>query len=242
MLKLSDARNFGRTLTGLTLIAGPLLYLLGQIVSPDVDDDNKVKELANVAAHKGSYLTGALLFFVGALVTIASMIGVIHLFRSRRVSLGQVAATLVLIGNTAIVGFYAFSTVEYEMVNQSGLDRTEMAKLLDKADGSASGAAFFILFLVGIVLGLLLLALAMWRRKVAPPWAAAAIVATAVVGFLGNSKALGIASFALLLVGFGGLALRVLGMSDEEWDAPRDAAAPAPPPAPATTPTPTPAA
>ena len=232
MLKLSDARNFGRTLTGLALIVGPVLYLLGQIVSPDIDDDNKVKELANVAAHKGSYLTGALLFFVGALVTIGSMIGVIHLFRSRRVSLGQVAATLVLFGNTAIVGFYAFSTVEYEMVNQSGLNRAEMAKLLDKADGSSSGTPFFILFLVGIVLGLLLLAFATWRRRVAPIWVPLAIVLTAVVGFVGNSKALGIVSFALLLVGFGGLALAVLRMSDEEWDAPRDAA----PPVPATTP------
>jgi hypothetical protein len=232
MLKLSDARNFGRTLTGLALIVGPLLYLLGQIVSPDIDDDNKVKELANVAAHKGSYLTGALLFFVGALVTIGSMIGVIHLFRSRRVSLGQAAATLVLFGNTAIVGFYAFSTVEYEMVNQSGLNRAEMAKLLDKADGSSSGTPFFILFLVGIVLGLLLLAFAIWRRRVAPIWVPLAIVLTAVVGFVGNSKALGIVSFALLLVGFGGLALAVLRMSDEEWDAPRDAA----PPVPATTP------
>jgi hypothetical protein len=234
MLKLSDARNFGRTLTGLTLIVGPLLYLVGQIVSPDVDDDNKVKELANVAAHKGSYLTGSLLFFVGALVTIGSMIGVIHLFRSRRVSLGQVAATLVLLGNTAIVGFYAFSTVEYEMVNQSGLNRVEMAKLLDKADGSSSGTPFFILFLVGIVLGLLLLAFAIWRRRVAPIWVPLAIVLTAVVGFVGNSKGLGVVSFALLLVGFGGLALAVLRMSDEEWDAPRDAA----PPARATTPAP----
>jgi hypothetical protein len=237
LLRISDGRNFGRTLTGLLLIAGPLLYLAGAIVSPDTDSDNKVKELAKVAEHKSAYLIGGLLFFVAALVTILSMVGVIHLFRGRRVTLGQVAASLLLIGNTAIVGFYAFTTVEYEMVNQSGLDRAEMAKLLDKADSAASGAPFFVLFLVGIVLGLLLLAFATWRRKIAPVWVPIAIVLTAVVGFVGNSKALVIVSFVFLLIGFGGLALKLLGMSDEEWDAPRGTAPPPPPadaPAPAT--------
>jgi hypothetical protein len=51
MLRLSDGRNFGRTLTGLCLIAAPVLLLIAAIVSPDVDDDNKAKELANIAAH-----------------------------------------------------------------------------------------------------------------------------------------------------------------------------------------------
>jgi hypothetical protein len=222
MLKLSDGRNFGRTLTGLCLILGPLLYLVAQIVGPDVDDDDKVKELADVAAHKGAYLTSAVIFLVAALVTVVSMVGVIHLFRGRRVTLGQVAGGLLLIGNTVIVGFYAFSTVEYEMVNQSGLDRQQMAKLLDKGQEAASGAPLFILFLLGIVLGLILLSIASWRRRVVPVWAAAAIAATAVVGFIAESKGVQAASFALLLVGFGTLGLKVLGMSDEEWDAPRD--------------------
>jgi uncharacterized protein DUF4386 len=238
MLRLSDGRNFGRTLTGLCLIAGSLLYLIAVIVSPDVDDDNKVKELANVAANKGSYLLGSILFLVAGLVTIGAMVGLIHLFRSRGVSLGQVAASLLLLGNTAMVGFYGFSTVEYEMVNQSGLDRAQMARLLDKGQDAASGTPFFVLFLGGIVLGLLLLAVAVWRRKVAPPWVPAAIVLTGVVGFVGNSKALGIVAFVFLVIGFGGLAMKVLGMSDEEWDAPREAAPPAPPVEPTTTPAP----
>ena len=53
MLKFSDARNFGRTFTGLALIAGPLVFLIAQIVSPDVDNDNKLTELNDIAAHKG---------------------------------------------------------------------------------------------------------------------------------------------------------------------------------------------
>src|SRR5919201_4434714 len=81
------------------LIVGPALYLVAQIVGPDTDDSNKSKELANIAAHKGAYMWSGVIFFIAALVTVVSMVGVIHLFRGRRVTLGQVAGGLLLLGN-----------------------------------------------------------------------------------------------------------------------------------------------
>ena len=62
MLRFSDARNFGRTLTGLALIVGPLIMLVGGIISPNTDNDNKLKELNSVAAHKSAYIIGSVLF------------------------------------------------------------------------------------------------------------------------------------------------------------------------------------
>ena len=59
--------------------------------------------------------------------------------------------------------FYAFSIVEYEMVNQPGLNRAELAKYLHESNMTASGAPLFILFLLSIVLGLIVLAVAAWR-------------------------------------------------------------------------------
>jgi hypothetical protein len=127
------------------------------------------------------------------------------------------------------VGFYAFTTVEYEMVNQTGLDRAQMAKLVDKADGATSSVPIIILFPVGVVLGLVLLAVATWRSNRLPTWAAPVLAATAILGFLQNSKGLGIVTFVLLLVGLGAIASKLLGMSDEEWDPPRDAVPPSAP-------------
>ena len=64
MLRFSDGRNFARTFTGLALIVGPLLLLIAQIIQPDVDHggsvSDKLKELADVASHKGAYLTGGM--------------------------------------------------------------------------------------------------------------------------------------------------------------------------------------
>jgi uncharacterized protein DUF4386 len=237
MLRLSDARNFGRTLTGLCLIVGPLMFVIASAIGPDVDDDNKVKELANVAANKGSYLLGAILFLVGSILVLVASIGLIRVFANRRVTLGQIAGGLLVVGSAATVAFYAFETVEYEMVNISGLDRAQMAKLLDKGQEANSGIPIFLMFVVGIVIGLILLAIASWRSSVVPVWAALALLVSAVLGFVGESKGVEIASFVLLVVGLGSIGMAVLGMSDDEWGAKGTgatlppAAAPPPPPA-----------
>jgi hypothetical protein len=222
MLRFSDARNFGRTLTGLALIAGPAFMLVAAIVLPNTDNDNKVKELNSIAAHKSAYLWGSVLFLLGTLVLLAASVGIIHLFRNTRVTLGQIAGSLLLVGTAATTAFYAFSIVEYEMINQPGLNRVELAKYLHEADNTAAGAPLFILFLVGIVLGLILLAIAAWRRKLIPIWAAILIFLGGLFAFFGGQdQAASIIDGVLLLIPFVVLARAVLSMSDEEWDAPR---------------------
>jgi uncharacterized protein DUF4386 len=217
MLRISDARNFGRTLTGLLLIAAPVLILLGGIVQPDADSSNKVTELSKIAAHKGAYLTGALLFFLGGVLLIGGAIGLIHMFRGRRVTLGQVAGALLALGGTAMVGFYAFTSVEYEAATQAGLDRAQMALLVDKAQNAASGAPILVLFALGVVIGFIVLGVAAWRTRVVPRWMAALTVIAGPVVFASNGKAGGIVSSAVVLVVLGSLGLAALRMSDEEW-------------------------
>jgi Domain of unknown function (DUF4386) len=234
MLKFSDARNFGRTLVGLAFILGPALMLIASIISPDTNNDNKLKELDTVAAHKSAFITGALIDLVATIVLLAASVGVIHLFRGRRVTLGQIAGSLLLVGTGASFAFYAFTIIEYEMVNQPGLNRQALATYLHKANMTASGAPIFILFLLGIVLGLILLAIALWRSDLIPRWAAALIVVGGVLAFAGGqNKAAGIVTGVLLLIPFVLLGRTVLSMSDEAWDAPRPRPQ-APPAVPAT--------
>jgi hypothetical protein len=222
MLKFSDARNFSRTLTGLALIVGPLLMLVSAIITPTTDNDNKLKELNSVAAHKSAYLWGSVLFLLGTLTLLAASVGIIHLFRNRRVTLGQIAGSLLLVGTAVTTAFYAFSIVEYEMVNQPGLNRAELAKYLHESNMTAAGAPLFILFIIGIVIGLILLAIAAWRGKLIPIWAAILIVLGGVVAFFGGQdQTSSIINGVLLLIPFVVLGRTVLSMSDEEWDAPR---------------------
>ena len=186
MLKFSDARRLGRSLTGICLIGAPALFLIASIVQPDTDHKNKLRELNAIAAHKGTYLASGLLYLLAGIVLIAAAIGVIRLFRGPRgVTLGQISGALLVLGGTVSFGWYALGAAEYEMVNHTGLDRTALATYLHKADSPGSMAPLFILFLLGVVLGTILLvglgalgwrALAMsdeeWeapRERTAPP-------------------------------------------------------------------------
>jgi hypothetical protein len=226
MLRFSDGRNFARTFTGLALIVGPLLLLIAQIVSPDTDEGSsaadKLKELGDVAANKGTFLTGGILFLFGGLILAAGAVGLIHYFRGRKVTLGQIASALVAMGAVASMTFFSFGVVEYEMVNHSDLQPAQMAQLLHATDSPSSGAPVFFMFLIGVVIGLILLGIACWRRRAVPIWASVLILISGPLAFAETGKAFGIVVFAILTAGLGMLGLAVLGSTDESWDAPRD--------------------
>lgn len=223
MLRFSDARNFGRTLTGLLLFVAPAVLLISTVLSPNTDHKNKVQELNAVAAHSGMYLFSGVLFLVGGMLIVAMGVGIMRLFRGNGgVTAGQVSGALLMLGGMVTIGWYALGAAEYVMATNSGLDRQALADFLHKANNASVLAPLFILFLVGVVIGTILLAIANWRTRVAPIWASVAIVVGGVVGAFGSGKAISIITFVILLTGLGALGARVLVMSDDEWEAPRE--------------------
>jgi hypothetical protein len=230
VLRFSDARNFGRTATGLLLFVGPALLLIAGVVSPDTDHKNKLAELNAIAAHKGSYLAGGLIWLAASVLLVFAAFGLIKLFRGPRgVTLGQVSGVLLALGSMVGVGWYAFGVVEYEMVNHNGLDRTQLALFLHKADSTATMIPLIVMFAVGIVLGLILLGVASIRTRAIPVWAGVVLIIGGPLAFFSEGKVSGIISGVVTLVGLGALGWRALSMSDEEWDAPleRKAVSPA---------------
>lgn len=231
MLKVSDERNFARTLAGLALIVAPLLLLLATLIGPDLSSD-PAKRLPEIADNEARYIASGYLFLVAAWVFVPGLIGLWHLFRGPRVTLGQVGAGLVLLGVITTIAFFGFGAYEYEAA-QPGLDRAQMAQLADNVDESGVTTPLFIVtFLVGIGIGSLIVAWSLWRRRLVPPWVPAAIVVGTILGaFSEDSVAVGAIGFALLVVGFGSVGLKLLSMSDDEWEHLGRAPAPAEPPA-----------
>jgi hypothetical protein len=256
LLRFSDARNFGRTATASLLFAVPVLFTVATLVGPKTDYGNSVndhrRELANVAAHKGTYLLSGILFLLASVFLVFLAIGVIKLFRGPRgVTLGQVAGALLVLGGIVGAAWYAFGSVEYEMVLHRSNDQllnsnaaqTVYAHLLHAANNGGSALPLFILVLLGYVLGVILLGVAAIRTRIVPLWAAILLLVSGPLGFFMNSKAGSTVANVVTLVALGALGWRVLSMSDEEWDAPleRKKAAPAGPEVPPA-PTPAPAA
>ena len=65
MLKIWDAHNFRRTLTGLSLIAAPLVFLVFWVALPDLPDDPTAM-LAAIAANRERTMVAALLLMLSS--------------------------------------------------------------------------------------------------------------------------------------------------------------------------------
>ena len=234
MLRFSDARNFGRTATGIALVVGPVLFLISSIVQPNTDHKDKLRELAAVSAHKGTYFLSGILFLVAAAVLMFAAFGLVKLFRGPRgVTAGQVAGFLLMLGSAVTFGWYALGAIEYEMVNQKGVNRAAMAQFLHKADNTSSLLPLILAFLIGTVLGLVLLGIAAWRTGLVPRWTAILLIVSGPFGFFANGRAASIVQNAVMLIALGMLSRSILSMSDEEWDSPRERASAPPADAPA---------
>ena len=217
MLRPSDERNFARTLAGLSLIVAPLLLLLAAAIGPHLSD-NGGERLAEIADNEARFIAGSYLLLVGAWAFVPGLIGLWRVFRGSRVTLGQVGVGLVLIGVIGTIAFFGFGAYEFEAA-QPNLDRAQMAQLADNVNDSGVMIPMIIItFVVGFAIGSLIVAWSLWRRKVVPPWAPAALVVGTILDILADSAALSAIAFAFLLVGFGSVGLKLLSMSDEEWD------------------------
>ncbi len=217
MLNPTDSRNFSRTFCALNLVLGPLLLLIAGFVGPAyIEDDNAWFDAA--AAAGSAIVLSSVIFLFGILFLVAGLVGVIHLTRGRTVTVAQVGASLMIFG--AVIGgsWFLAAVLETTAAQGAGLDREQMISLFDQAEESPWLGLMFVSFLGGIVLGSIVLAVGLLLRRAAPVWAPVAIIASTVLGFLAeDNMLLSHVSFALLVVGFAGVAWRIWQLTDEQW-------------------------
>jgi hypothetical protein len=217
MLRVSDQRNFARTLAGLSLMVAPLLLLISTLIGPDLSDDG-AKRLSEIAGNEGRYVASRYLLLIGAWVFVPGLLGLSRVFRGQRVMLGQVGAGLLLIGWISTIAFFGLGGYEYEAARQRS-GRALMGQLVERVNDSRVMMPMIIItFVVGIAIGSLIVAWSLWRRRLAPPWVPAALVIWTILDIIANSVAVSAVALAFLLVGLGSVGLKVLSMSDEEWD------------------------
>ena len=205
-----------RNLAGLSLIGAPLLLLLSALAGPHLSDDGPT-HLSQIAGHESGFVASRYLLLIGIWVLVPGLIGLWSLFRDASARLGQVGAGLVLIGWISSIAFFGLGAYEYEAA-QPGLDRGLMGRLVENVNESAMMIPFIVVtFVVGIAIGSLIVAWTLWRRRLASPWVAAALVVWTLLDIAADSVALSAVAFAFLLAGFGSVGLKLLSMSDHDY-------------------------
>lgn len=213
-----DSRRFSRRLAAFGLVAGPALFAGAVLIAPafTVAPETPGAYLDRVAAAPGTHLLAAGLFTLGALLLVPGLLGTLRLLRRATVGLGELAVGLVILGVLTVPAFYLLNVVQLEMT-ATGADRAEMAALLGRVEEGTGGTILLAAFGVGTVLGLLLFALVLWRRRVVPRWASVALVLAVLVGLLPDNRAASVTEFVLLLVGTSAIAGTLWRISDEAW-------------------------
>ena len=227
-MNLSVARKFLAS----CLLLPPVLWALSSLIGPSTGNSQstagQLKDLHKIADHQGSFIASTVMFLVAAMLFIVATYGIVHVYRGRKVGIGQIAGGLIAIGMGVFFSFYTFGITEYEMVKHAAFRHPAaqllFAHLLHFSQSSGPGAVLFIAFIVGIVVGPILLGVAMIRRRNVPLWAGILTIITGPVGFFANGRVGGAIFQIVLLVALAPLGLLIWRMTDDEWDAPREIA------------------
>jgi hypothetical protein len=220
MLKINDPRNFRRTALGLCLIAGPLVTLIGGLVTPWETTETTAAYLQAMGENPTRAQISAVLLYFGFLLTAVGIFGIIHLLRHRAVVLAHIAAVLAVWGWVTLPGLLVSDF--YDLSLAQWTNREDAIAISNRAQGYVGGAILGIPVLLGMI-GLILLGVALWRARFAPLWVLLLLFIGFAMSFVAPPSVLPLGvsftiSIALSLAALGYVGLRILRMTDDEWE------------------------
>ncbi|WP_153394152.1 hypothetical protein [Ornithinicoccus halotolerans] len=220
MLNVTDPNNFGRTVAGLSLIIAPVALAVGEIVRLGVfgGASGERELLAAVAADPGLWQLQTVINMVSVILFVPAVWGMIHLARGRSPVVAHVGGTLAMVGVLGAAGHNVFGNVLTGgmVAVENGVPAMETLGV--EMEQTPGFLLVLLMFIVGFVLGFIVLAVALYRSRTVGRLPAAAIIAAMLVFFTaGESLPLTMVSSALFILGMGSVARRTLSMSDAEW-------------------------
>lgn len=225
MLKINDADNFRRTVAGLCLILAPLTFGGADVIRLSIEGGaaEGAEQLAAIAASPGLWQVAAALDMVGIVLFVPAILGLMHLLRERSTVLGHIGGGLALIG---FLGWAAHNRGYYGFMgaaSTSEIPHSQMAGFIEHWITTPDTIYYVLMFLLGSLLGMLLLSIGLYRARVTYRWAATLFLLGTVLlnvnSFTPASESMiAVGVFhALIAVGLGGTGLAVLTMSDADW-------------------------
>lgn len=184
------------------LAVGSVGQLVQLVVTPVTEGETSAaKNVAKVVAHPtamqaAAWLDLTILFFLPALVVVT------YLANPRTTRLGWVAS-VIAIGTTLPGIAYVLAP---DVLYVGAIHGHVTAASIDSYNNSGVVEVATVVFLVGHVLGLVLLAIALWRAGSVPRWAAVALAVYPVLEIAGGGSSdlrfVGVVAYLLLIVAF----------------------------------------
>ncbi|MEA2474220.1 MAG: hypothetical protein QOE06_2135 [Thermoleophilaceae bacterium] len=202
--------------SGMCLMVGPALTLAASIVDPS-DGDGK-KYLQSLKDDPDGAQLSTALWIVGFTLMAIGITGLVHVIRDRGVTLANIGGGLGIIGSILFVALVSTTLQDLNAAEHLPIDTAK--KLNDGLDDYWTAYIVFIPALFGTFVGFIVLGAAIIRSKVVHLASGVMLILAMLALFSsdGGTTAASIAGGALLTGGFGMAGLRILGMTDDQWD------------------------
>ena len=220
MPNVSDAHHFRKTVAGVCMIAAPLLLLAGMVVHPERVTD-EAGQLAVVAGDMDQWFSAHLLLLGSIVLAVPAVLGLMHMLREREVSYGHLGGGLGLLGLIAIAGVVAIDGFVGWQMAAADADRGAMVALYERLNETAGVVIPFYGMSFAFALGLLMLAVGLYRAHAVQSWMAVFLAIGSVllaIGTPSGSDVLDIVGSAFLFVGLASIGRMVMAETDEEWE------------------------
>lgn len=215
MLKINDASNFRRTVAGLCLIAAPLVAGLALLVHPGEGEAGLV---GSIAENPGRTEAASLLIILSSVLFVPALMGILNLVRDRGVTLVHLGVGLMLIG---VIGHAVWTTFQIVMVAlvQSDINQSQLAAAVEGEGPIPVGLMIgLVMFMAGFFGGILVLAVGLWRSRAVARWIPMLLLLSFFTDFMPGGKIGPLLGAAVAVVCFGAIGLKLLAMSDADWE------------------------
>ncbi|TDD59584.1 hypothetical protein E1263_14645 [Kribbella antibiotica] len=215
----ADVRTASRWFGALILPIGPAAVALLRYLLPYDTIDDHATMTSKILAHPERASAVLWLTFVAVLTLVPGAYFVGRLIRYRVPRLTALSLLLVVPGYLALP-WMASGDVFTWSAGQAGLDAASITKAAEVSHGSVGVAG--VVFVVGHVLGTILLGSALWRSRMVPRWAAVATAISQPIHFVAAvivvSHTLDLVGWGMQAVGFAAVGWVILRLSDDEWE------------------------
>lgn len=208
-----------RIFFAICMLLPPLLIILELSTAGILNPSNGHEAIANFATISLPIWLHFALDIIASLLFLFGFLGMAWLAMSRSPWLARIGGALSLMGAMTFASFIAQDDMTYNMAQLGS--STPYVALWDRFNSDMVMTVYLVLFIVGIVLGPLLLGIALGRSRVIPLWAASVLVLSRLILVIAfpahiDSRYVDPISYALLFLGSIPAALAMLRLRDEQ--------------------------
>lgn len=216
----TDTRTIRRAVVAVLLPLGPLAVAAIRGYLPYFHTSSSAEAVAASSASTGRMDAVLWLSVVAMVALVPSALGAARLAQRRAPVLSLLAIGLLV--PSFVMLFFGSGDVTLRAV--AGIDPATAVRVYDAASAVGPATLSIVVFVVGHIVGTVLLGAALWRSRTVPAWAALAVIVSQPLHFVAfvvlGWQPLDVIAWGLMGVGLAAAGLRVLRTSNDEWDLP----------------------